>query len=70
MTLQFFFVHRDGFLDTAEFGELCRALFRDEEDKAYHIDPKRLKDMFDTFDTNQACTYIFNTLVKYELHEN
>ncbi|OXA52901.1 nicotinamidase [Folsomia candida] len=42
----------DGCLNYQEFAVLCRALFRNERDKPYHIEPKSLKEMFDTFDIN------------------
>lgn len=46
--------NRDGFLNYAEFVVLCRALFRNERDKPYNVEPKRLRDMFDTFDINKV----------------
>lgn len=56
LTLYSPFLHafRDGCLNYQEFAVLCRALFRNERDKPYHIEPKSLKEMFDTFDINHV----------------
>lgn len=50
----FYLIGRDGVLNYAEFVVLCRALFRNERDKPYNVEPKRLRDMFDTFDINKV----------------
>ncbi|XP_047741557.1 uncharacterized protein LOC108680392 [Hyalella azteca] len=43
----------DGFLNQSEFSALCRALFRNECGKPYHIEPTMLTKIFQIFDTNK-----------------
>lgn len=42
----------DGLLALADFASLCRALFRNDQGKAYSISDKHLQEMFDVFDKN------------------
>lgn len=46
--------YSDGLMTVADFGALCRTLFRNEQGKAYVIDDTRLQEMFDVFDRNQV----------------
>lgn len=45
-------VSSDGLLALADFASLCRALFRNDQGKAYSISDKHLQEMFDVFDKN------------------
>lgn len=47
-------IYSDGLMTVADFGALCRTLFRNEQGKAYVIDDTRLQEMFDVFDRNQV----------------
>ena len=42
----------------SDFGALCRTLFRNEQGKAYAIENKRLREMFDVFDQNKVSFFI------------
>jgi len=47
-------LRRDRGLNYKEFKGLCGAIFREPGNKPYHIPPKILKELFDTFDTNRV----------------
>ena len=49
----FYFIS-DGLLTLSDFASLCRALFRNDQGKAYSINEKHLQDMFDVFDLNEV----------------
>ena len=42
----------------SDFGALCRTLFRNEQGKAYAIENKRLREMFDVFDQNKVSFFL------------
>lgn len=41
-------------MTVADFGALCRTLFRNEQGKAYVIDDTQVQEMFDVFDRNKV----------------
>ncbi|XP_075226775.1 nicotinamide amidase isoform X2 [Lycorma delicatula] len=43
----------DGYLNLAEFECICRALFRSDRGKIYGLEPDRLQEVFDIFDTDK-----------------
>ena len=43
----------------SDFGALCRTLFRNEQGKAYAIENKRLREMFDVFDQNKVSFFYY-----------
>ncbi|KAF0287333.1 Nicotinamidase [Amphibalanus amphitrite] len=44
---------RDDRMSVVEFGGLCRALFRNDVGKPYHLDARKLAEMFSVFDKNE-----------------